>query len=731
MRRPNLVTGVMAFLGAAMLPGLWMLERAADENAPVYRPELVGCASLGPCLDPTQGAQGVIRLSESQTQVCVSGANLGSGGQVMIDHRAYAADSWSAQQVCVSPGADGLSGGRIWVEREDGLRSNSLGIFGAAQVAGWEVPEEVYPGTLLYVQGEQLEGVGVVGQGATIVRADDDRVAFTYLRPGIYQAQVGTEPGPTIEVLPKLERSCQVGPNTHCSLVINRVESSAQVLSVQVGGLEAEVVRAGEFELSFAWPEGLEPGEHVAIVEMTHGRVEAPVELLAYDAATLVDFSPAGGFIQRRAERLPIFDGYLVAPMFSHFQQSDGPPVFDSYGLARMPLEPAAQQAAFPEGLREGRTPERARYLFDRLVDTTRNPWLSVDDGVLRVMNKSGEADGLQVVTLGPGETPGAWQRTVGGAGGGAFYTFFRVAGARWFGASPVVAVGRPFADVPVDLDLRGVEVAEDAQAALDALTYRDTSVGWVSEEAVFASTCGEAGAPAGVMRLSLVADEVEGTLVASAPLAVRDGLDETRAILGCHGREEGFYWVERHDGVDALFFLGHDAAEAELVVELPADIPGVGDRYDVPRAAPSDPQRWRSGLANFEVLNGGDVVFLMSPTDAPAELVVARWDAAAESWEVGEAQEVVMRDGLGDRCVGPVETLSCMREIGLYGCGPMACDVGLRLPGVQEGVWVRGANFRVIDNAVHVMLEAEHLSRPNHDVWNRHELQYRRMELP
>lgn len=508
------------------------------------------------------------------------------------------------------------------------------------------------------------------------------------------------------------------------------VESSVQVLSVEVGGLEAEVVEAGEFELTFAWPEALEPGEHVAVVEMTHGRVEAAVELLAHDSVTLVDFSPAGGFIQRRAERLPIFDGYLVAPMFTHFQQSDGAPIFDSYGLARMPLEQGAREVTFAEGAREGRSPERARYLFDRLVETTRNPWVSVDDGVLRVMNKGGESDSLQVVELSPGETPGAWQRTVGGAGGEAFYTFFRVAGARWFGESPVVAVGRPFADAPMDLELHGVEVEEDAQAALDALTYRDTSVGWVSDEAVFASTCGEAGAPAGVMRLSLVADEVEGTLRVNSPLEVRDGLDETRAILGCQGREEGFYWVERQGGVDALFVLGNEGG-VERVVTLPDDLPGVGDRYDVPRAAPSDPQRWQSGLLNFEVFDDGDVVVLMSPTDAPAQLVVARWDAALESWAVGEAQEVMMRDGLGDRCVGPVEALSCFRDIGLYGCGPMACDVGLRLPGVQEGVRVRGANFRVFDNALHVMLEAEHLARPNHDVWNRNELQYHRLEMP
>src|SRR5690606_6339315 len=170
----------------------------------------------------------------------------------------------------------------------------------------------------------------------------------------------------------------------------------------------------------------------------------------------------------------------------------------------------------------------------------------------------------------------------------------------------------------PSDPPTRTVEVDPAFAPFADDGIYLDTQASWLSEPHAFFTPCAAQHRPAGITVAPLTAGP--SAITVGPPLELRDDADPSRFILACHGTSDGLYWVERDATGDHLYFSGGSAPS--LVLTLPESLPGVGDRLDLPRLAPSDPQRFLSGILGLEALPDGRFLLLMAPRGEAAPRV-------------------------------------------------------------------------------------------------------------
>lgn len=716
----RVILGLAAVLGLASLPGVLVIVESLNETG--VEKNLRGCVADGPCLDPPQNSP-VFRLSRNTTELCLTGTNLGEGGSFLLNGKPVEATQWPADFPFACLRVDPSEGsGMIALVRNDGARSNYVPFSAPPEIREWEIPSEIYPGTPLYVHGVNLRQSALVSQAAQEVQRDDDRIEFYMHTPGIHQVWLDglEENGQEIRVTPRIERTCEAGPNTRCTLIVSPMGRDPLV-SVLVAGQEAQVFEAAGSKIEFEWPDGLETGEHGVVVDVNGMSANASVHKLEFDRDTLLDFSPSAGFIGPRASPPPLYDGHLAQTYFTHLTGSEGP----QYGfnvLGRVPLDHDLRRVTS-----EGEFGyEQYLNLGDEL-NTSQAPFTFAHDGRLFLLGKSATQNILNIVEYSAG-TDSAWSRST--TSHGDFFSFSRIAAARFFGQTMVRIQGQTYSESARNAAFHNATIDAQDALRLEEL-FLDTSVGWMNADAAFITTCGAPFAPAGLMRLDI--SEQNGEVQISSPFTVLDGQTPDVHLLACSGTEEGLYWVERRGGSDWLVYLENQASEPETLAELPALAPGVGDRFDLPREFESNPERWLPGLLNMRVLDSGDVLFLHGIRDSEAPgVALMTWSPSTGFSEV-EIHPVSMNAVAGEVCQGPWPTndRETCGELGQFGCNPMACDQRNAVPISNENFQPWEADFWSDGSRVHVFLTVARTGQLDFAPFNRYELQHLKFSLP
>lgn len=699
------------------------------------REDLLGCDPSGPCLLPPPPL-GYVAAGGEGAPICVEGRRLGATGTVTLEGEAIEPTSYADTQVCFSLAGEALRNGRFAVVRADGVRSNDLPLAAPHTVEAWDIPSPVRPGDPVYVHGRNLRYAAATTSGVTTVQADDDRLELFFTRSGSFSLTLsGGIAGPVVEVEPVLERSCSAGPETTCSLVVNYVGDASRVAAATVGGLAATVRTAEGVYLELEWPEGLAPGVHDLEVEFTDGPpLLGEVELTRADSTTLVELSPFVGQMKRRAAPLFEVAGSIPLSYYYHFEGTD----VVMYGGSGVVLVPDAPQSGVPT--REG-TEGFPRSNLGTDLNATRHTTL-VGDGDRIVVLGSVAVDSTfrlrgYVLHLDEDgvEIGGAREAISLGAAFGAEH----VVAARFFDDDLLIAIGNDGRSSGIEArfavrNLSGAPTSRTvvvdpafASAAEDGI-HPDTRGSWLSETHAFFTTCASQYRPAGITAAPL--DVGPSEITVGPPLELRDDADDSRFILACHGTSEGLYWVERDASGDHLYFSNGSAPS--LVLTLPESLPGVGDRLDLPKQAPSDPQRFLSGILGLEALPGGGFHFLMAPRGEASPRVALYSYDGAEFDHLGDVP-VKMRAVLGDQCVSPYTDNVRCPGVGLYGCNLFACDVGVPLPTAYDSVVVHEGELltSASGDRVHVVIETHHPDRPLHATFDRAELQHHVVPLP
>lgn len=730
---------IFAFVFFAVAFATAIFLRPAGGQLDFGRPAnegILGCAESGPCLYPPAPLGHVTgEPSGGAATVCVAGVRLGSAGVVLLEGEEVEPSSYRDDEVCFALAGDALRNGRFAVVRSDGIRSNDLPLAVPPSVSAWDVPSPLRPGDSIFAYGENLRYAQVGTSGAVTVRSDDDRVELFFTRSGSFSLELGGVAGPEVEVEPVLERSCSAGPRTTCSLVVNHVGSAARVAAATVGGLAATVRTAEGTYLELEWPEGLEPGVHALEVEFTDGPpLTGEVELTPTDSTTLVELSPFVGQMSRRAAPLFEIAGSIPLPYYYHFRGTG----IVMYGGSGVALVPDAPTSGAPT--REG-TEGFPRSNFGTDLNATRHTTL-VGDGNRLVVLGSVSVDStfnLRGYVLHLDEDGVEIGGTREAISLGTSFGAEHVVAARLFGDDLLVAIGndgrssgiearfaiRNLSGVPTS---RTVAVDPAFSAVADDGIHLDTRGSWLSETHAFFTTCASRHRPAGITVAPLTVGASEITV--GPPTELRDDADDSRHLLACHGTSDGLYWVERDATGDHLYFS--DGSAPSLVFTLPESLPGVGDRLDLERLAPSDPQRFLSGILGLEALPGGRFLFLMAPRNESSPRVALYELDGAEVAHLGDVP-VKMRAVLGDQCVSPYTDNVRCPGVGLYGCNLFACDVGVPLPTAYDSVVVHEGELltSASGDRVHVVIETHHPDRPLHATFDRAELQHHVVPLP
>lgn len=701
--------------------------------------ELIGCAAPAPCIHPPP-PNGILTVSSPGEVVCVMGARMGSSpGAVLLEGETLQIRSWSETSACFTLSADALASGRVTLAHADGTRSNTLALSAPAVVLSWDVPDPLRPGDSIVVHGRNLEYTRPTTAHAITARADEDRLEFFLSRSGEFPLTLtGGLVGPTVRVEPELVRTCSAGPRTTCSLLVNHVGHATRIVSARIGAAAANVKSASGAYLELEWPEGLSPGKHPLLVTFVDGPdLVGEVELLPTDATTVVELSPFVGLLHPGPSRLSEVRGALPVPFLHHITGA-GTVMYGHSGVALLETDPSHRPVAREgiEAVLVGRTASFEMY-------ASRNPIVVADGNRFVLVSQAGldDSDVIRAfeVHLDPSGAeirPSRREFQLSAA-----YSVERIVAAGLVDDSLIVAIGHGSAGQKLRFVARDREslAASTKTLSLDpALVafatngiYADFAGSWFSDTHLFLSTCAATHVPAGlaIVPLSLSAEEI----AFGAPIELIDGTDEARNILACQGTKDGFYWIERDSEGDHLYFTNGSGAPSR-VLSLPASIPGVGDRHDLPRAFPSDPQRWLAGILAFEVLDDGEVLLLMAPrgSSAPSVSVYAVQTATAAVDHLGDVP-VKMRSVRGDLCVSPFTDNSLCNGVGLYGCNPLACDMNVPLLEAHPSILVhRGRVLRSADGArVHVLLENEHRGRPMHATHQRVELQHHYLKRP
>lgn len=731
MRELSLATALFVAI-ATGATGLWLLYET-DDSQPTERAGLSFDDTDHPVIAPT--LTNLIRLDDGNSaEICVDGSGFGAEGRLVVGGVDADISSWTPQQICGTVDPHDVETGRLYVIDEAGRRSNSLGVLPPSQIHEWVIPETVYPSTILSIEGEHLTGIYPSGAPMLHLRQDDTLTEFTIPRPGDYALFFGGEAGPEITVHPKVLRSCSVGPKTRCRMLINRIGTSADIESVTVNGLDAEVHVATGAHLEFAWPHGLAPGIHLLRVELTSGVVETEVVMREFDSDTIVGFSPDAGFTYGRAHRPPLFDGHLVHPILRYFQGIGGAPEFDDYYLARQPLDDAERAVT-----QEGTDGYGLQLGLDGAIDTSLGPYFLVHDGELHMLGPSRSGSGareLSILSFAVDAQSGQWILDQSQSGLQPMNRDDRIAAARFYGDDLAYVVGATEDDDdPQSVSFTGFEIAPSTETALADANFKDTSVGWLSDDSVIISTCGSNAAPAGVLRAPLTNFDAESQTppTVGEPQFLVDGTDDERHILACHGADDGFYWVERVQNEDRLYFVGSTAQPVHLAT-LPPEIAGVGARFETTSDDPSASPAWISGLLSMQATDSGDVYFLMADHQAHlATVQLLRWRADSDEFVAGGPTAVTMNSLPGEACVGPWDDRQICPEVGQFGCNLMACDQGFAIPVSMPTMQPIGAEIHVReeDQLAHLFLEVQRQTMPQHSGFHRVELQHHLVRTP
>lgn len=717
MNRQVVIGGLV--LGLAVLPGFLLGVHSTSDFREV-RMDLFGCTETGPCLDlPRDGKAFRLGKATGPVELCLPGSRLGAGGSFIVNGEPVAATQWPEEFSfgCLEVDA-GLGSGFIAAVRADGARSNLVPFIAAAVVERWEVPDEVHPGTSMFVVGRNLGLSSVLGDHVQEVRHDDDRIEFVVVRPGTWEVSVSGVEGATrtVTVLPRVERSCSAGPHTRCSLLVSHVGDPA-TLGVEVDGKAATITRSEGAHLELEWPEGLGPGLHEATVSVNGATARTTVEKLELDRETLLDFSPASGFIGRRASRPPIFDGHVVQTWFTHLTGSNGPQYeFDVLGRVPIDGRPRAQTS-------EGQFGYEPYLDLGDALNTSLGPHVLNDGDSLVLLGRSRLGDTLSISRIEVDN--GEWVRTT--TTGGPLLTSSRVAAARYFDGTLVWLEGRVYNGAPRGITVHGATVSAETAMALMEL-YADTTVGWLNEEAAFVTTCGAPDLGAGLGRMA-VSPGPEGVELGEL-FEVYAGEEPERHLLACHGDEAGLYWVERVAGADRLMFLANGGEAPELLAILPAEGPGVGVRYERPRQTANDPLRWDPALMAMAVADTGDVFFVHGLRDERPGLALLRWRRQTDSFEQGPRLEVTMNAVRGELCIGPWTDREACGEIGQFGCNPFACDQGTALPVAGPEIQPWEADLQLTGQHLHLFATIARTRASSAQPFNRFELQYLKLPL-
>lgn len=717
MRRLVLGLGTAAVL--AFLPGLQVILKPTQQ-APSRQMRLQGCTETGPCLDLPQTRPAYrLNASTGMVEICITGTNLGEGGHFLVNGQQVEATQWPTEFAFACLNVDAtLGSGTIAAVRNDGARSNQVLFAAAAVIDRWEIPDDVRPGTSLFVHGKNLQHSPVLAPHLQEVRRDDDRIEFIFMRPGMFEVSVEDVADSTrqITVRPEVKRPCAAGPNTLCSLLVSHVGDSAQVV---IAGLDAPVIRAEGAHLEVRWPEGLAAGSHPATVTVDGASTQTTVKKLKVDRETMLDFSPAADFISRSAYRPPTFNNHVVQTYFTHLQGSEGA----QYGfnvLGRIPVDDAARAETS-----EGQFGFEQYLNLGDALNTSLGPLAFVQDQRLFLLGKSPVSDTLNITTF--DATVGeAWSPT--SSSGGTLLTQSRVAAARYFADTLVWLEGRRYSEQPQRVTVHGATLAPEDAQALENL-FNDTSAGWLNDEAAFVTTCAAPDAPAGIARLELTHDD---TVSLTNLSKIYPAEDPNLHILACHGTADGLYWVERREGNERLMFLANREAQPTELATFPADTPGVGARYERPRNFATDPLRWDPGLMVMQVADSGDAYFVYGLRDPSApSIVLVKWSQAANTFAVGEPIPVDMNAVPGELCVGPWNDQQACGEIGQFGCGPFACDQQTRLPVSRPYIQPWEAELLALGEDVHVFLTVARTEQPSYSSLYRYELQYLKLARP
>jgi len=640
--------------------------------------------------------------------LCLDGSSFGEGGVLRVSGREVTTTTWSDSRICAETYPRELPPGRIQVIRADGARStNTLAVVHAPRVDAWEVPDVVTPGTSIHVWGQGLhrtparvDSHPLLWPPVTVARQDLDHQELFFNRPGVFTLRLGDLVGPTVTVLPRILRTCQVGPRTRCRLLVQHVGTSLLPDGeVTVGGqpAEVEVVRGALLEL--APFEGLAPGTHPLTVTIGGATAEGEVEILPYDVDVLVTAGPSGDFVRRRAQRPPVFDDFVLQPRHWTGIGGQGEPTAEGRGVARIPLDLDLREVT-----REGESGFQTGFGFGPVLHTDRSPYLLVDGERLYAL---GYPDPMAFES---GAEPGAWE-TVDPGGWDGFEpgSSDRVAAARVYragggeGGRLVTVFGRA---LTTGGELRGVRLSgatfadEATEALLEGELFRDTTVAWLGPERLYVTTCGSPQVEAGVARarVTVTASDGEVAVTVGEGEVVVGG--EGGLIVACHGGDAGLTWLELGGGGLRLRSLGaDDPAPVELGV-LPA--------WD--GAAGPASFAVNEGVLAMEVLDGGDVVLLVRvlDDDGVAGIRLLRWRVEAGEAVAGPVRRAQARSRPGDFCVGPWVGDEHCGDVGKRGCNLMACDQGLEVPLAGGTTRIEQGDLRVLEDhgRVHVFVE-------------------------
>lgn len=237
------------------------------------------------------------------------------GGDLRFGSESVRAGNGKPGTYCASFGPGRRSDGELWVDLDDGRRSEGVACVTPAWIDD-AVPAEVRPGEILTLRGGNFgtmypEGFGVLpGFRASRWTDDEIDVFLPVSTPDRIELRVTKSDGsedyaPGNEVLsseavevgltPVLFSGCRVTPGVRCTLLgaalpISHPESGTGG-SVQIGSMEVVDYVSGVNELGFSMPD-LPPGVHdITITNRAGHPVTGEVEILGWTRAELGQLS--------------------------------------------------------------------------------------------------------------------------------------------------------------------------------------------------------------------------------------------------------------------------------------------------------------------------------------------------------------------------------------------------------------------------------------------------------
>lgn len=672
----------------AVDPSRTLVRGADDPPAPPDKAifaarDLHDCLDDGPCLDDTSDTP---VAAGDGSAVCVSGRGFGAAnGRLFAGATEGQVTSWSDTNACAS--FSGLTDGRLKLVRADGAGSNLIPYVADGAVTGWDVPDPLYPESLVTVHGRNLGHPG----GKDLTFEDD-----VWQR---WPAGANDEPwelykddtlldSRALHVTPRVDLSCTSTQAQACTIFgagFGTGPPTADELvtmgyTATVGGLPAALQSWRALSISLAWPAGLAPGSYPFVLHHPGGPdVAGTAALIAHAPQLLVRGAPFPAAYSYAQQRPQFLSSGLYAPMIAWsgeaVRASDSPGSPAAVGMQPERLLPTFEPGEPPYAHGEGFGTWFVAGMPVHVLEThgvrvlagtaqsERSDWTL---GRLVMRSTSVLADGglddsdLARNDVNLGQQPVA------------------VEALGMIGSTPVLAMAGQFTATTVvapivitdDAIGTGTQVTVGGVFGWEGGHLQPVAQGaWLTGEGIYLSSCHRPGG-GGEVHFVPLAEGANGDLEVGVHDEVETGAGD---IIACNTTPSpGFIWVQREPDGEAIYVHTPGAGMIRLV-GLPATLPGVGVdwTYSSDVSLP--------GVTDVALLPDGDVLVLTNTHDGDERgLRLARWSTATDTWTLGvERVAPGTRWQLGELCVGPVPMLSALCPTGpLYGCAPYACPL-------------------------------------------------------